>query len=94
MTRHQLDGLSRNKQFWVSATSDADFKRFLRAAELELLSTPARARAVNIVRDHLLLDSLPEIGEVFGACKPDHIDEPVVLADIDDLVEPFFRGNP
>jgi hypothetical protein len=79
-----------DKRCFVLATSDADFKRFLRAAELELLSTSARARTVNILGDHLLLDSLSEVGEVFGACKPDNIDEPVVLADIDDLVELFF----
>ena len=75
---------------WVSATSDAGFNRFLRAAELEFPSTSAGARAVNIIRDELLLDSFSEIGEVFGGFKPNDIDEPVVLADIDDLAEPFF----
>ena len=32
-----------DKRCFVLATSDADFKRFLRAAELELLSTSARS---------------------------------------------------
>jgi hypothetical protein len=90
MARHRLNGLSWKKRCFCFRNVRYRFNRFLRATELEFSSTSAGARTVDIIRGHFLLDSLSEIGEVFGSFKANNIDEPVSLAGIDDLSKPFF----